>query len=725
MQDIVEIGDRFYVLATSPLADQRTLVLKHDALFGVFCPAGDIEPAGTRTAQGLYLEGTRFLSRLQMRLNGHRPLVLGSTVSKDGTGIVTDFTNPDISREGRLVLARGTLHLVRKRILWNGSCLDSLTLTNFGMTGVGAVVSISFGADYADIFEVRGTERAGRGTDLPPTVGPGPVVILRYMGLDGVERRTDVAFSADPAPTTLESAGAVFEASLGPRESVSFSMSVACAAGGTTPAAWTYDDAAPRLTEWVRTCRTRACRIRSSNEHLSRWTGQSLADIRALLTTTPCGEYPYAGLPWYSAPFGRDGIITALQLLWVDPEIARGVLGYLAANQADRADPARDAEPGKILHERRLDEMATLGEVPFGRYYGSADATPLFVVLAGAYYAATADREFLESTWPAVERAIEWMDHDGDADGDGFVEYRSKTGAGLTNQGWKDSHDAVSHADGSLPEPPIALCEVQGYAYQAKRAAATMARALDRPEQAARFVREAGAMRTRFDRAFWLEEPGTYALALDGSKRPCAVVASNAGHCLFSGIALPGRAHRVARVLMSPEMFTGWGIRTLSSGEARFDPMSYHNGSVWPHDNAMIAAGFARYGLKRDAATLFRAWMRAASFIESYRLPELICGFERRAGHGPTRSPVACSAQAWAAGAAFMLLGACLGLSIDGRKSVVRLRRPLLPASVRRVRLDGLRVGKGRLDLVLRRERDDVGALVVGREGRARVVMVK
>jgi glycogen debranching enzyme len=398
-----------------------------------------------------------------------------------------------------------------------------------------------------------------------------------------------------------------------------------------------------------------------------------------------------------------------MQTLWMAPQLARGVLGYLAATQADRLSPAQDAEPGKILHETRDGEMAALGEVPFGRYYGSHDATPLFIILAAEYWRRTDDRATIAALWPHVERALAWMDRYGDPDGDGFMEYARRTDDGLLQQGWKDSYDSIFHADGSLAEPPIALCELQGYAYAARLGAAELADALGRRARARALRAAAEELRSRFDAAFWDEEMGTYALALDGAKRPCRVRASNAGHALLTGIALPERAPRLAQTLLGDASYSGWGIRTIAAGEARYNPMSYHNGSIWPHDNSLIGLGLSRYGRQADAARILGGLFDASRQFDLARMPELFCGFTRREGEGPTRYPVACAPQAWAAGAIFALLQASLGMEIDAPAGRVRFRAPTLPLFLEELTIRRLRVGRGSVDLSLAR-RDDASA---------------
>jgi glycogen debranching enzyme len=714
MEDIIRVQDQFYILATASKARERTAVLKHDDTFAVFDMSGDIGAFGAGE-QGLYHEDTRYLSLFRLRLNSQRPLLLSARVKDDNELFGADLTNSDISSpDGTLALPRDVLHLFRARFLWNGTWHERLRLWNYATGHVRVSLTFDIDADFADMFEVRGTTRPRRGSRLEPVVA-GAELRLGYRGLDDEERWTVVEWSDSPAAAA---AGAVrFEYDLAPRSQAVLSCAIRCERQHRPVPAAAFELAESSALAAVERARGEYAIVESSSERFNQWVRRSAADLRMLASATPYGPYPYAGVPWFSTPFGRDGIITGLQTLWVNPRIARGVLAYLAATQADRVEPAQDAEPGKILHETRRSEMARLGEVPFGRYYGSVDATPLFVILAGAYYERTADLAFLTQLWPHVERALAWIDQYGDRDRDGFVEYARRSPSGLIQQGWKDSQDSVFHADGSLAEAPIALCEVQAYVYDARLRSAHMADALGRHQRGDQLRQQAERLRTAFEEQFWCEAESMYAIALDGQKRPCRVRSSNAGHCLFGGIAAPARARRVAEQLVGPEMFSGWGVRTIASTESRYNPMSYHNGSVWPHDNGLIASGFSRYQFD-DLLTLpCTALFDASATMDGYRLPELFCGFHRRTGEGPTLYPVACSPQAWASGVAFHLIQACVRLSIDPEASRLCIDRATLPPFLTYLRLLNLELPFGQVDLLFEHHPLDVSVTVLRKQG--------
>jgi glycogen debranching enzyme len=451
------------------------------------------------------------------------------------------------------------------------------------------------------------------------------------------------------------------------------------------------------------------------------------ADPRTLVTNAVVdhlragGQFSMVAL--YDGRPSNDYIAQVLRdALWLNPAVARGVLEFLACHQATELNPACEAEPGKILHEMRKGEMSALGEVPFGRYFGTVDATPLFVMLAHGYYVRTGDRVLIERLWPHLERALDWIERYGDSDGDGFVEYSRRSRDGLVQQGWKDSNDSVFHADGTLADGPIALCEVQGYVYAAKRGAAQLALTLGLRDRSSALESQAATLRERFDRAYWCDEISTYALALDGEKRQCKVRTSNPGHCLYTGIASTDHAYSVAHSLLSKDFFSGWGIRTVASGEARYNPLSYHNGSIWPHDNALIAAGLAHYGFRDMAGEVLSGLLSVSTFVDLNRLPELFCGLDRRAREGPTLYPVACAPQAWAAGAVFLLLQSCLGLSLSAEKKQIRLDGPHLPEAIPELWIRDLRVADAHIDLFLERRNNLVRLQILDKRGEVDVI---
>ena len=709
----------FYIPATgSSTRPRRTL--KHGDCFAVLDSHADIG-ASAGGPDGIFFCDTRYLSHLEMLLNGRQPLLLGSSVRDDNSILTVDLTNPDIYLDQKLILPKDVLHVVRTLFLWRGTAYQRLRIQNHGDRPFEVRLTLAFASDFADLFEVRGLRRARRGTATAELSGQTGVT-LNYQGLDGNRRRTMLLF--EPAPERLAVSAASYAFELQPNATRSIYVTVKCDRGVDDSRPLPFRKGLRAAFQEHRTASRGMATITTSNPIFNEVMCRSMADLAILTTATPEGPYPYAGIPWYSTTFGRDGIITAMQMLWCDARVAKGVLKRLAAYQAKTFDPLSDAEPGKILHEMRGGEMAALREVPFKLYYGSVDATPLFVMLAGLYTEHTGDIETLRELWPHVEAALGWIDGPGDPDRDGFVEYHRADENGLVNQGWKDAHDAIFHADGSIALGPIALCEVQGYVYAAKRAAARGARRLGKLALGDALDAQATKLAERFEAAFWCDDIGTYALALDGDKRACRVRTSNAGQVLFSGIALQERAAAVTRDLMRPSFFSGWGIRTVAREERRYNPMSYHNGSVWPHDNALIAAGFARYGHKSAIDRVFKGLFDAASYMELRRLPELYCGFQRGRQRGPTLYPVACSPQAWSAGTPLMLLQSSLGLEFDQDRNEILLREPRLPAFLEEVTLRNLRLGQSVVDLMLRRHGNDVSIQVLRNEGQIRIAAV-
>ncbi|ERF80640.1 amylo-alpha-1,6-glucosidase [Bradyrhizobium viridifuturi] len=708
----------FYIPMTGPAARPRRS-LKHDDTFIVLDSHGDIG-ASAGGPDGLFNADTRYLARLEMVLEDVQPLLLGSNMRDDNSALTVDLTNSDVYRDGRLTLQKDTLHIVRSIFLWRGTAYQRIGLQNHGDHAASFDLTLLFDNDFADLFEVRGERRPRRGIGSSKLLGPTDVV-LEYCGLDEQTRITALHF--DPRPTRLSVNAATYHFDLEPGQLTSLFVAVSCNKPIMQKPVPFFRGLLAHRRE-MRNSSAGAASIETSNNIFNEVLCQAMADLNMLMTETPQGRYPYAGIPWYSTTFGRDGLITALQMLWVDPRIAKGVLKRLALFQAKAVDPLADAAPGKILHEMRGGEMAALREVPFAQYYGSVDSTPLFVLLAGLYLERTGDVETLRELWPAVEAGLQWIDGPGDPDRDGFVEYQRATEKGLRNQGWKDSFDAIFHADGTLAEGNIALAEVQGYVFAGKQLAARAARTLGFADKALKLEAEAERLRARFEEAFWCEELGTYAVALDGAKQPCRVRTSNAGQTLFSGMVRQDRARRVAADLMSQKFFSGWGIRTVAVGEARYNPMSYHDGSIWPHDNALIALGLARYGLKRSVAHLFKGLFDAASYMELRRLPELFCGFRRERRRGPVLYPVACAPQAWASATPFTLLEAALGLEFDTARGEIRLRDPCLPEFLNDVVLRDLRLGASSVDLRLRRHGDEVSLEVLRTRGQIQVSIV-
>jgi glycogen debranching enzyme len=687
LEEVIQVENQFYVLATSSLADDRTRVLKYGTTFAVFNRVGDVESIGLGE-QGLYHQGTRHLSRFAVRMGDKMPQLLRSTIQSDNAFLTLDMMNPDVYGGSGLILARGSVHLFRSKFLWQSSSYDRLRLSNFSMSPVETWISLDFAADYADIFQVRGTKREKTGELLAPIVNDDSVV-LAYRGLDSRVRRTILQFS--PRPERISENSADFRISLQPKEEAAISIVINCEQ---EPRRTTvnFDAAMNETLAALEQVRLQFCRVTTSDARFNAWLSRSEADVMMMINGNPEGDYPYAGVPWFNTVFGRDGILTAMECLWAAPGVARSVLKYLAGKQATSVIPEQEAEPGKILHEMRRGEMANLKEVPFGLYYGSVDSTPLFIMLAGAYLDRSDDLSFIQEIWPNIQAALDWIDNYGDVDGDGFVEYQAKNEKGLSQQGWKDSFDSVFHRDGTLAAAPIALCEVQGYVYAARWSAARIARELGQVNLAEQQGQKAESLKNSFERAFWDEELGT-------------------------GIASQAKAARLVRTLMSEELFCGWGIRTLASDEVRYNPMSYHNGSVWPHDNAIVAAGFARYGYREEALRVLEGLYEASWFMELNRLPELFCGFHKRSGEeGPTLYPVACSPQAWAAASPYMLLESCLGITVDPDRRLVEFSAPQLPPSVDRLELSALSVADQSVDFCGRRDGDEMRVDIIGAE---------
>jgi glycogen debranching enzyme len=671
-------------------------------------------------ADGLFHQDTRILSRFALTVGQARPSRLSSGVSRDNVFFTAHVTNRPLPPMGGRSAPAGVLHIERRRFVWDRRMFERVRMVNHGVEDVLLPLAFDFAADFADIFQVRGTLRERRGKSSPPR-HDGRAVTFAYTGLDEVERSSCLSFSEPPARLTGSRAEFMFSLPMGKNQDLYIECGPdLCVAPDARR--WRQNAVAARLA--MRRRRRRGASVRGPRSpRFNAWLDQSRADIALLTTDLTTGPYPYAGTPWFSTPFGRDGIITAWQMLWLDPSLAKGVLTYLAARQASEVDAFKDSQPGKIMHETRGGEMSALGEVPFGLYYGGVDTTCLFVALAGAYARRTGDLDLIRALWPNLVAATEWMRDWGDSNGDGLIDYQRAAETGLSNQGWKDSEDSIFHADGRFPKGPVALLEVQGYAYAAWQAMAELGERLT-DGRAKAWHRRAEDVRQLVEERFWMEEDQFYAIALDGDGRPCEAIGSNAGHLLFTGLPTAARAEAVTRRLLGAEFRSGWGIRTLARGQPRFNPMSYHNGSVWPHDTSLGVAGMARYG-ERDAVALILAEIYGAASRFQMRLPELFCGFEREPGEGPIAYPVACLPQAWAAGSVFLMLQAALGIEIDALARTVTLTAPSLPTGIERLTVSRLQVGDASVDLAFERVGDQVVVVPRNRIGDLRIVTTR
>jgi glycogen debranching enzyme len=700
----------------------KTLAVKEGDTFLYTDLEGNLDH-GTDYGLGLYARDTRFLSYFRMGINGRDPVLLSST-SERGYMSHVDLTNPDLYEGDRLVVPQQTLNIRRVRAI-AGRLFERVRVKNYNPFTVSIEVTFGFGADFADIFEVRGMVRDHPVEPSSPAVVEGAIEFA-HDGRDGLRRTTRIAFDTPPDRIDVDGARATagFRVHLGPYQTRLLSMTVEPRLDGAdTRSAPDFEHAVHDLRRSYEEWERGSTQIVTDNELFNQLLDRSIRDLRALYTRVGDHGVLAAGIPWYVTVFGRDSLITAHQLLAINPGVAREALEVLAERQGTEVDDWRDEQPGKILHEIRDGELARAGIVPHTPYYGSVDATPWFLIDYAQHLRWTGDVAFARRLLPAAEAALSWIDRHGDLDGDGFVEYLSRSPRGIRNQGWKDSHDAIVHADGRLAEPPIALSEVQGYVYLAKQRMADVYRALDRPEEALRLEEEADLLKARFNEAFWMEDEGYFAAALDADKRQVRTVMSNPGHGLYCGIVDTERAAPVAKRLLAPDMFSGWGVRTMSKSAAAYNPMSYHNGSVWPHDNALIAAGLKRYGFVRSTNRVATALFDAAISADYLRLPELFCGFTRRTPNRPVSYPIACSPQAWAAGSPFLMLQAILGISARAHHNLVTINLPHLPTWLNTVEVRNLAVGDSRISLVFRREGEITSFSLLSREGDVRVLM--
>lgn len=670
-------------------------VLKHGNHFLVLDASGLI-PACNTLGYGYYRDDTRYLSQWEMYVD-EVPLSLLSSRSDEGFAGTFFYTNAQTS-----ILQQQKLTVLRELVL-SDSVLEKITIENFHPTAVEFELTLLFQSDFADMFEVRGLNLPERGERMLP-VGDAAdgKLCLAYRCLDGVMFETTVE-CLSVRPNSIRDGRMTFRVSLLARQSQTILIRVTTGSGGVCAGGDADLDFATTLKKvqsGFEEFRSDLTMLETSQELFNLSVNRSLKDLYILRQSTPRGIGIGAGVPWYCAVFGRDSAITSLQLLPFAPILAKETLSVLAAYQGREDNTFKAEHPGRIMHELRLGELARLGKIPHGPYYGTVDATQLWVLLLARYYKWTGDLDFALSLYPALKAALDWLKLslvEDQAGLGGYISYLRESPQGLENQGWKDSGDAVMHKDGRLAEPPIALCEPQGYLYQALTEISSLVRRVEGGDAAQQLLVLAEDLKARFVKDFWMEEEGFLALGLDRYGKQLQVISSNPGHCLAGGIVDQELGLRIAERIMRSDLHTEWGIRTLADSALSYNPISYHNGSIWPHDNSMIVEGLARLGRLDYVHELLHELFAVMLLQPDYRLPELYCGFDK--SEAPINYPVSCSPQAWAAGSIFQLLASCLRMEPDAGAGFLRISEPALPAWLEEVNLTNLAVGKARLDL--------------------------
>ncbi|WP_204138929.1 amylo-alpha-1,6-glucosidase [Halomicronema sp. CCY15110] len=752
--NIVELDGRIFAPAqqvpipewpcTTTRRRQPSLTLKDNDLFLITDTLGNIagcqdEPIAS--SLGLFCRDTRFLSRLELQFEGQPPILLSSTAQR-GFALSALCANPYIPEAGDRPAMRAETIGIQRDLVLQGGLFEELVLTNYNTQPVSFELSLSFDADFADLFEIRGKVRQQTGRILRPvrllektpepipvfndglTNGDGGELTLAYQGVDQLLMESRIQFY-QRRPDRLNGYTAIWQVTLQPHDSETLGYRLqpfldnhpASQVG--LPATLSQALAAETMEEqqW----REGVTSIRTDNRALNQIIERAEQDIYLLGQTFGEDKILSAGIPWFATLFGRDSLIAAMQTLMFDPALARQTLTVLAEYQGQVEDDWREEAPGKILHEMRLGEMSRAGEVPHTPYYGTVDATPLWLMLYADYYAWTGDRALLDQLWPHALAAMDWIDRS--CEQTGYVTYDCKSPGGLQNQGWKDSGDCIVDAAGHIAEGAIALSEVQGYVYAAKVRLSHLAGLQDRTDLSDRWNTEAANLKAIFERDFWLADEGYFALALDGNGQPVDSITSNPGHCLGLGIFSPDKARSVAERLQAPDMFSGWGIRTLSCNSPAYNPMGYHVGSVWPHDNGLIAAGLRSLGYTDQALEIAQG-IFDMTIVQPYQCPpELFCGFERTPTNRPVRYPVACSPQAWATGTVFQLLQIMVNLVPDVPNNCLRIVQPTLPESVSYLSLKNFKIGHTLLDLEFERSQEATACRVMRKRGNLRVVI--
>lgn len=691
----------------SGIAD--AVVIKDGELYFVCGRDGGV-PLDCGHGLGLYFRDCRFVSGYEIRLADTALEPLASS-GEDGFRAIFELTNARIEQDGKGLNRQRIGVRLRHVIDTDAHAMqDELTIENYDTQAHALPLSLAFTADFLDIFVIRGLVARCPG-ELHPVRWEQDDLVFSYQGGDDVRRELRVQFS--PAPARKEDGRVWFDLEIAPHEAKRILVSLtvcereARAAGSEWRARFDSRDAERTFQQSIDEWMGGFAEVSSTSLWVERVVDRSLRDLRSLRMTVHGHRFIAAGVPWFATLFGRDSIICALQILAYRPEVAAETLRLLASMQGTRVDAERDEEPGKILHELRVGELARMGEIPYSPYYGTVDATPLFLVLLGEYTRWTGDLSLFQELRGAVEGALRWMKEYGDHDGDGYVDYCSEGGKHLINQGWKDSGNGVVDAAGRIAEPPIALVEVQGYVFRAKKLVADLFEQTGDPRRAQTLRREADELRARFNRDFWMEDKRFYALALAKGGRKVDAITSNPGQALWTGIIDDAHVEPVVERLMASDMYSGWGVRTLSSRERAYNPIGYHLGTVWPHDNSLIAAGLREHGFEAHACRIFSDLLQAASHFDEYRLPEVFAGFSRSDYGVVVRYPVACHPQAWAAGTIPFILQVLLGLEPDPQRARLVVSRPTLPRFVDKLEIERLRVGAAEADLCFERGDDD------------------
>lgn len=706
------------------LSDSRvkTLSVKEGEYFLVTDMEGNISPESF-SGLGFFYQDTRFLNNLNLTINGKNPISLSSSAERDYMAYV-ELTNPDLENKiNKKVIPQESINIRRFRLI-NEGLYERIRVKNYNNFSVKIKLKLILSSDFADIFEIRGVKRISRGKILCPKKIDDDI-ILAYQGEDEVFRQTRISVLKKPDKVQIirNEAHIYYNLEIKDHGRIVLNFFFDPIIGIRKKEPRTFNHALSLLrnsyNEWEKDC----TKIFTDNELFNSVIQRGIKDIRALLTKTKHGTIFSAGIPWFVAPFGRDSILTCIQTLQLMPKPTKETIKMLVKHQGREVDGWRDEEPGKIFHEIRQGELANLRQIPHTPYYGTVDATPLFLVLLTEYFNWTNDVTLIREIMPQIERALDWIDNFGDIDGDLFVEYERKSKRGLINQGWKDSYNSIMHTDGTLAKSPIALVEVQAYVYYAKKRIAQLFSYLNQTDKAKRLMIEAEALKRKFNKDFWINNEDFLALALDGEKDQVKTISSNPGQVLWTGILEKEKAKKVIKRLIEPEMFSGWGIRTISKSSSSYNPMSYHNGSIWPHDNSIIIRGMKRYG-ELDAMDVVMTGIFDAAIHHAYfRLPELFCGFTRRGNNWPVSYPVACKPQAWAAGSIFMLLQSMLGITPKAPDNTLLINNPTLPAWLNYVEISNLQIGKSRLSIAFNREENVTGFTVKKKEGKLKIIM--